>query len=213
MPTDRQACYDALVALAPRAALIPEALETMTPYFAQAEADRFELAPADAIDLREAASAIARATGLPADRVLTVSLAEPMPRPAWMARQEYDHVVMDTLVSSHVDRISRTIDPLVDAVFVRLGRNGIPFRRAFLDHLGNALWTSLENCVSDSLKIPLALPHGMRLWQVLFLYLGSAATADEETMRRFAPLVTLFSRAIPLGEKRDERGAWLVLAA
>src|SRR5512142_44887 len=114
MPTDRNACYEALVALAPRAALIPEAMVAVEPYFAQAEADCYELAPAERLDREAAGAAIALATGLPASRILPVSLAEPMPRPPWMARAEYDHVIADTLVSSHVDRIASAVDPKVD---------------------------------------------------------------------------------------------------
>lgn len=210
MPTNRHACYDACIALAPRPALIPEAFERLGPYFDQADADHYALCAADDLDLAEAADAIARASHCAVSRILPVSLAMPIPRPPWMAARQYDALVADGLICSFRDPLSPAISARAEAAKERLG---LPLWHAFTEHLGDALWTSLENCVPDALKVPLTLHHGMALWHRLFLYLASAASADAATMAELGPLVTLSARALPLGEKRDEPGTWLVLTA
>jgi hypothetical protein len=208
MPTDRAAFYDACIALAPRPALIPEAFERIAPYFDQADADMFALCEARDFDAREASDALTRASEASVRRIIPVSLSAPIAKPEWMAARHHDALVVDCLVSSVRDPLGQRIGQQAEDAKLRCG---MPFWHAFTRHLGDALWTSLENCVPDSYKVPLALHHGMAQWHRLFLYLASAATADAATMARLAPLVSLCARTLPLGEKRDEPGTWLVL--
>ncbi|HTM68463.1 MAG TPA: hypothetical protein VL426_04130 [Candidatus Binatia bacterium] len=210
MPVSRDALYDFLVANTPRPALVPEAMERLAPYFAQAEADQFVLCPAAELDHAEAVEAISRAVKRPVTGIVTVSLAEPVARPPWMGTRQYDLFVSETLLSSYRDLLAPALDERVEKLKMTLG---IPCWRAFIEHLGESLWTSLENCVPDSLKVPLSLHHGMALWHRLFLYVASAATADAATMAEVGPLVSLCAKALPLGEKLDEKGTWLVLVA
>lgn len=210
MPTDRTACYDAFVALAPRPALIPEAFELISPYFDQADADHFTLCAAHELDVDSAADALARAAGTPVTRVIPVSIANPLPRPSWMAMRHFDALVADGLISSCRDVLASRISPRAEDAKTKLG---MPLWHAFTGHLGDALWTSLENCVPDALKVPLTVHHGLSMWHRLFLYLASAASADPATMAEIGPLVSLSARSLPLGEKRDEPGTWLVLVA
>jgi len=210
MPVSRDALYEFLVANTPRPALVPEAMENLEPFFLQAEADEYALCTAADLDPEEAARAIALAAEIPVPRIVPVSLSVPMVRPDWLGSRQYDLLVHETLFSSYRDTLSPPINDRVEKLKLSLG---IPCWRAFIDHLGDSLYTSLENCVPYSLKVPLALHHGMALWNRLFLYVASAATADAATMRRIGPLVTLCAKALPLGEKFDEKGVWLVLTA
>lgn len=210
MPASRDALYEFLVSHAPRPALIPEAMERLEPFFLQAEADQFAFCSAEALDAAEASEAIALAIGEPVAKVIPVSLTAPLARPDWMGARQFDHLVSEALLMSYKDARLTAIDQEAEQLKLTLG---IPCWRAFIEHLGESLWTSLENCVPDSLKIPLSLHHGMALWYRLFLYLASAATADPATMRRVGPLVSLCAKALPLGEKMDEKRTWLVLVA
>lgn len=210
MPVSRQALYEFLVSHAPRPALVPEAMERLEPHFRQAESDQFALCPASELDVAQAADALALASGAPVARVIPVSLAAPVVRPDWMEGRRYDAFVADALLTSYKDVLSSRFDRRVEALKATLG---IPCWRAFIEHLGDGLWTSLENCIPDSLKVPLSLHHGMALWCRLFLFLASAATADAATMRETGPLVSLCARALPLGERIGEKGSWLVLVA
>lgn len=210
MTTVRDAYYEFLVSHAPRPANVPEAMERIDPFFAQAAADQYALVAADDLDLAEAAEAIRAAAKLEVTRVIPVSLASPLPRAPWLAARHYDAVVADMLLCSVRETVPRRIGERAEAAKDALG---IPFWRGFLAHLGDGLMTSLENTVPESLKVPLALTHGMALWHLLFLYLAAASTADAATMRELGPLVTMSAKAFLLGEKRDEPGVWLVLVA
>ena len=47
----------------------------------------------------------------------------------------------------------------------------------------------------------------------LLFFLNSFLNGDREELERMKPLVKLLPKAIPLGEKRDEPGPWVVLVA
>ena len=63
--------------------------------------------------------------------------------------------------------------------------------------LRDSLWTNLDTSLRDS----------------LFCFLGVTLIGDTETIQRLTPLIQLLPHAIPLGEKKEEPGTWLVLVA
>ena len=51
------------------------------------------------------------------------------------------------------------------------------------------------------------------LWASLFYFLGFTIAGKAEETKQLEPLVRLLPRCIPLGEKKDEPGVWLVVCA
>ena len=69
--------------------------------------------------------------------------------------------------------------------------------------LGASLEDSLEASLRDSLR--------GSLWASLFYFLGFTITKKSDEAKRLEPLVRLLPQCIPLGEKKDEPGVWLVV--
>lgn len=61
----------------------------------------------------------------------------------------------------------------------------------------HSLWDSLRASLVES----------------LFFYLGFTLAGDREKMGQLTPLIELLPHTLPLGEKKDEPGTWLVLCA
>lgn len=195
---DRKKLQEFLETNAQKPELIPPAMELIEPLFRIAEAGRYALAPADDVHLWKAVEAINLAAALPVNRIVPVSAAAPG---SWSDRRiddEFHDRLRDSLVGSLADSLKGD-----EELWVGLGLN-------YLATLGYILTESL----------PVSLRR-FGLWDGLLgslrvsprFLLGFAVAGNEEKVARLTPLMCLLPRAIPIGQKADEPGTWLVLFA
>lgn len=165
--------------------LVLGAFKELQPFFAKAETGVYDLFPASELVASEMAQAISLAIGKKVEKVIFVSEAHPFPKPEWMSQGAYENSLGDSLGGGS----------LGDS----LGGG----------NLESSLWRSLRDNFWGSLRDSL----GSSLWRSLFYFTGFALAGKKEEVARLTPLVKLLPKAIPLGEKKDEPGVWLVLVA
>ena len=186
-------------------------MQDLEPFFAIADAGVYVPAKATLGLWKEAKYAI-ECLGIPVTELIYVSWSDPLPeRPDWMSDEGYAHLQElarryiwgDTGDSFH-DRLtrlyyrqyisSRTNTPLRDELSQTIDRD-----------LNPVLRESLAQGLHDQLRMSFSL--------ALEFFLSFACAGQTTLVERLRPIVRLLPKAIPLGEKKDQPGKWLLLVA
>lgn len=195
-------------------ARVSEATEILEPLFRNNDQGAYPLARAEELDPAEVAQVIATATGRTVKRVVFVSREHPFPKPEWMSEKVYEAFYAHSFDGSLRDNswdilrdIFRDIGgSLWDSLWNSLGNNLWDNLRYIL---GGSLWDSLGDRLWGSFRSSI----GRSVGGSVFYYLGFSLLNDAVHIEQLAPFVRLLPRAIPLGEKADEPGIWIVLVA
>ena len=201
-------------------AMVPFAMERMEPFFLRAEAGKYDLRKGSAELAVHAKNAIAISTGTKVHKVILVSQADMLPmKPEWMSQDVYDKSLQASIGISIGTSLQASIGTnLGNRLWTNLGNR---LWTSIGTSLWNTLWTSLGTSLGNRLGTSLGNRLGNRLWTSigtsigtsLFYYLGSTLVDDQKKVDRLISLIELLPHAIPLGEKKDEPGTWLVLVA
>lgn len=194
---------------------VPEAMRLLEPFLLKAESGKYVLDEASELLAKSAEEAISMATDKEVTKAVLVSVKNPYPRPEWMCQKAHEASLRDSLGDSFRASLWAS------------------FRASLGDSFGASLWDSLRASpwvslwdsfraspwarLRDSLRASLGDSLGDNLWYSLkvslFYHLGYTVTGDREKVARLTPLLELLPHAIPLGEKADEPGVWIVLCA
>ncbi|MFH1098585.1 MAG: hypothetical protein V1723_01495 [Candidatus Uhrbacteria bacterium] len=202
-------------------ARVQEAMTLLKPFFRNAERGTYPLAKGEKLDLAEAARAIATATGRKVGRIVVVSREHPfpIPKPGWMTEEAYQDLLWEGFPV--LFWVSIVWDSQRPGKGLR-GNIGDVLDGSVEDDLWDnfvsSLWSRLARTLHDDLKGSFwDRIDESDLWRCLedglFYFLAFAFLDDDANIKRLTPLIRLFPRAIPLGEKRDESGTWIVLVA
>lgn len=112
----------------------------------------------------------------------------------------FEEKLKDVLYSSLIrDRLgSRLMDKLADRLIMSLRRS-----------LRDSPWVNHEDSYGTSFRLHIEVSISISL----FYYLGFALAGDKDSVQRLTPLINLLPHVLPIGEKKDKPGVWLVLAA
>ena len=192
--------------------LLSGALETVEPFFANADRGTYDLEPAAGIDRFRTAKILNFALGRPVGEVIAVSAASP--------RAE----IRQHLRKTGGDPLSRAVrSGLGDALRPRLGDerwNGLwaalteslrftAYRNYPWDRLYQSIASGLRGAVSN--EIANTLRTGV--WMSAFCHLGYAMIGDAAAVERMNPLMRLLPRHLPLVERQDKPASWIVLGS
>jgi len=215
-----------------RSRRIAAAMDDMWPLFDKTKTDRYRLARVKRRDQSRVADAIALATGKEVKRIEFVSLSKPPLKPDGMSQEAYETGVWHSLR----DGLATTLKECLDARF-KNGTEGINVDSPNMHSFSHRLHACLLECLSvifmDSLQEDLwpelrgGCCTGFRddvcCYLRVNLYFGLrdsvyyhdffALAGHWKDVRRLSPLVRLIPDFLPLGEKKDEPGTWLVFAA
>lgn len=215
-----------------RSRRIAAAMDDVWPLFDKAKTDRYRLARPRQRDQRTMADAIALATGKEVKRIEFVSLSKPPLKPDGMSQEAYETVVWHSLR----DGLATTLIECLDASF-RNGTKGIDVDSPKMHSFSHRLDACLLECIcfvfrgslERDLWPELRSGSGAKFREDVYDYLRYvlwyglslcvyyhdffALAGRWKNVRRLSPLVRLIGRFVPLGEKKDEPGTWLVFAA
>lgn len=168
----------------------------------------------------ETARVVGLATGRKVKSVMFLSASRPRTVTVWRSRASmptYEHQTSKTLVRQVRHSIFRRPiwrllmeDSAGD--FWRLV-GGTTCNELF-DALDRAVWKDLKDCFTWNTPIDAVRDELRACLRLSLMYLlGLVLIGDEKRFRRLLPLINLMPLVLPIGEKADQSGAWLVLAA
>jgi hypothetical protein len=199
-------------------ALIFDAMEHLDGLFRLTDSGRYNLAPASAIDGRKLSSAISLACGRPVNKLQLVSINRPFPNPTGLSAEQYAYELQPLIWEA----VKRALGPKFS---VFLGPRLAELRPALGPTVWDELWLNLNSAVLNELwqhlrsnlgigiddSVEIGLHDSIRA--SLTVFLGCAMAGNDVGMSRLKDLVMLLPKALPLGEKRNEPGTWIVLVA
>lgn len=168
----------------------------LEPVIATVEKGVYPLAPMAALDVVAVSRTIAGAIGRPVSGIAFVSASRPLVRPDWMTGESFEEM------SSRVDLRRNIGQPMAAALRAASEYEGeeLPFERT-----GSGLVADLHESLSKS--------RIASIGACVYFFGRAALAGDRPGMERLMRMVELLPHAVPLGEKRDEPGTWLVLCA
>lgn len=166
------------------------------PLIKRIEKGVYPLAPAHTIHAEHVAKAIEGAIGRPVSDVVFVSEACPLPKPEWMTEENYRHICR------HTDIRQNLRDTLASCLRERSEYDGddIPFAN---------IGVGLVADISESLSYSRLASIGA----CVFFFGRAVVFGDRGDLERLGKLLEILPHSIPLGEKKDQDGVWLVLCA
>lgn len=195
MSVDRECLKTFLLENGPDRAMIDIAMRHMEPFFVNAEGRQYELCPGTALKDEDVSRSIAQATGKDVKKIIFMSRKQPYPKPDWMAQEAHD---------TNLGACLR------DSLGISLGVSlEVRFWDSQLYSLDDILWY----CFKDSLWASLGASRWNSLVVCFSYYLGFTLAGDQKKADCLTLLIELLRHAIPIGEKKDEPGTWLVLCA
>lgn len=202
--------------------LLPVVTEIVRQYGRIARKKSFPLVTESELDHTEAANVIKLVTGEQVGRIQAVSVSAPYDCEPWLpgghpSEALHDNIdILEMLVQQSIEPkcglFSIVVDRFADEFWEALGE---PLADALLDEqIDEHLFPALQDCFFWDSPVDL---YGTDLWAnvrvPLFYLLGFMLVGDERRVGRFVPLMRFMQKAIPVGEKADEPGTWLVLVA
>lgn len=153
--------------------------------------------PQDGSDVRLAIAALTSAFGEAVQRVNMVSSGSFLPQPIWMDEETYDEI--RDIAWGHLceGALGPKVEQFLDSVF----KDKVDTDNDGVIELADVLNDIQLDSTNDVLR------------EVLLYYLSLAIVGDNESVARLTPLVELLPYHLPLGEKSEESGTWIVLTA
>lgn len=196
---------------------VPDVMELLEPFFRIAESGTYRLAPKGEKSVEEVVSAIALATGKNVTKVVFISKSNPL-----LESEEIQDVINRNGIWSYNDEgefedsLSSIYDEREMAKYPRtIDEADLP--DSLWDSFHNCLWDSLDEILRDSFRDALwdnpYSPLKSILRESLYYYMGFHLARKHKKMEQLYLLIQLLPRAIPLGQKKEEPGTWLVLVA
>lgn len=201
-----------------RPALAFDAMEHLDGLFRMTDGGLYRLASAAVIDGRRTALAITQACGRPVNRLQLVSIDRPFPCPAGMTGEEYacrlQPLIWEAVKKALGPKLGDFLGPRLTRLQPALGpvvshELWAALNTAFLNELWQHLRNTLAIGIDDSVEI--GLLESLRAGLTAFI--GYALAGQPAEMSRLKDLILLLPKALPLGEKKNEPGTWLVLVA
>lgn len=190
---------------------IPLAMRHLEPFFNKVESGTYDLANRSEICTADVLDALVTATGLDVRKVEVISDSDrpmgPIMPPAMMMRKREVRGIATRA----------TIEDYLWASYGSSFKDGLrastrrTLRRCIGMYFGRRLWWCIKEALSEDIFCG-SLPQSIIL-DSLLIYLGLVLADDKEEVARILPLIDILPRSIPLGEKKDEPGTWLVLCA
>lgn len=200
MSVDREQLKAFLLKSGKNRRLIGPAMKTMEPFFLQVESGVWDLKASAELSEKDLARAITLATGRKVKKIDFVSRERRWPYPIVEQEGFYEDDLYNRLFKGiGRRRWEKLWENLESHLILDLRKK----YRVNLFKLNRDLMSYLYGCT----RFQLILEDG------LFYFLAFRLAGDREMVKRFTPLIKLLPHAIPLGEKEDEPGTWLVLAA
>jgi len=168
----------------------------LEPVIATVEKGVYPLASRSSLDADAVAEVIAGAIGRPVRSVAFVSASRPLERPQWMTTEVFREMCR------RVDLRRNIGEPMADALRVAFKYEGeeLPF-----EETGAGIVADLHESLSNS--------RVASIGACIYFFGRAALAVDRRGMERLLRLVELLPKAVPLGEKKDAPGTWLVLCA
>jgi len=212
-------CFDG--SAMPFTEFLDEVMETLHPLCDIATTGIYPLMPAERVDHDRVTAAIVKATGRTVDRVVVASGSCPFPQPDWMsAAVHHDHRRMmfwDELFAS----VRRTVAE--DVALPLVGRYGVDYvanvRNTVNANLGEPLGVAVIRALGwgrdlgDAMLKRRISQLGIVQGGIIMPYVTAATLGDTAALEQLYPLVLLLSEILPIGERKDAPGVWIVLAA
>ena len=191
-------------------ALVKAAFPAVAPFFQIAADNAYRLRPGPEIDATEAHATVERLTDGAIAKIETVSFTEPFPKPDWMSLTAYARAFHAGLSGATTSNLSSILRETCE----------VDIRR----RLTPASWANFGSFLHSNLMDQLFKTFGRSfgamgelLWggvaRSLNCFFGFILLKDAAGIDRLTPLLCLLVKAIPLGEKRDQPGVWLILTA
>lgn len=203
--------------------LLPVVTEIILQYGRIARKKSFPLVTGSQLDHAEAANVIRLATGgEQVKHIQAVSVSAPYDCEPWLPGGHppealHDDIdILEMLVRQSIEPerglFEIVVDRFADEFWEALGE---PLADALLDgQIDEHLFSALRDRFFWDSPVDL---YGMYLWAnvrvPLFYLLGFMLVGDKRRVDSFVPLMRFMQKAIPVGEKADEPGTWLVLVA
>lgn len=214
---DRDALRQYLTEHAVNSDLVAPAMQLLEPLFQDAEAVSDCLLSAQVKPNREEVTkALSALAGKPV-KVAFFSWGTPFPKPEWMSERAYRERDNEALWEGLETSCAGSFKALLQDLLAAPEEVGVPMSEAFAEHLLNALMENLQlrleiDSEHRSDDEPQELLYAT-LWYTLFYFGSAVIMGDGATMEQMAPLMRLLPQAIPLAEKADKPGTWIVLTA
>lgn len=186
-------------------------LALLDPFVRKAESGTFDLKPARLLRSDDAIDALSAATGAPIARASFVSL------------DEGGHPLTGDARTSYWDAFARGLAVDVKGLLRRRNLSDLQERlgSAEADQLaeriwqtvGEPLWHSFEGNRWEVTGHPLRLIIRANLLESLVQHCGYVMLGDEARLATLRPLMRLMASTMPLGERNDDPGNWVVITA
>lgn len=193
----------------------------LEPFFKNAQAGNYPLAPASAELAREALAVLQSVFGQKAViKVIFISLSKPFPQPDWMTKEGYKAALSAHLLDNMWESLKHGLKISLSNYLIRTRFNnrdkiscGDNLVDSLWDNLIDSLWGNLWESIRNSLWDKFCPNIEDVLEDVIFYFLSSALANNTKEVEKLRPLVRLLPKTVPLGVKKGEPGTWLLLAA
>lgn len=186
-------------------------LALLDPFVRKAESGMYDLKPAGLLRSDDAIDALSAAIGAPIARASFVSL------------DDGGHPLMGDARASFWEAFARGLAADVKGLLWRRNMSDLQERlgRAETDQLaeriwltvGEPLWHSFEGNRWEVTGHSLRLIIRANLLESLVQYCGYAMLGDETRLATLRPLMRLMVSTMPLGERNDDPGNWVIITA
>lgn len=191
----------------------------LEPFWEIIERDEYRLAQAQDLDPEEVATAITRAVAAPVHRIAFCSLSSLWPQPDWMSK-----MVFAEAVSKRLNLARMMLDSVSRLSMMVLVSHTTPAEKLFHGHLSSKeMKRDLKETIEANYPIvkglfPSVLPDCRTEYNLLlpieatlWAYIHYALAHEWEMAEQVEPLLRLLSACVPYGERKDEKGTWIVL--
>lgn len=214
MSVNRQELRDFLAAniktQPPDQGALDAVMADLEPFFVMAETGKLTLKPEAELNSAEIAGTISAVIGKPVNEIVFASAAKPFPKPRWMTETKYQNYLEDIFEIS----LGTSFGAILEDNWIGLSRD---CHDAFTDALSIIINENLEDDLNPSLQSNFGNNLGESLGDSLmfsfFCYLWFFLIGNEEMTAKMLKLINLLPSAVPLKEKEDEPGTWIVLTA
>jgi hypothetical protein len=186
-------------------------LALLDPLVRKAETGMYDLEPAARLRSDDAIDALAAATGVPIARASFVSL------------RDGGHPLVGDARTSFWDAYARGLTRNVKGVLWRRNMSDLHERlgQSAADELGERiwqtvgepLWHSFEGNRWDETGQQLRLVVRANLLESLVQFCGYVMLGDETRLATLRPLIRLMASTMPVGERNDDPGNWVIITA
>lgn len=188
------------------------AFKTVEPLLTMAEDDQHRLWPADDLDPKRIALEISLAVGTEAKEVRFLSASRIARRPDLIPTGAYYALISRIYAKS----LAGLLPAPSDKKLTRRQEQWLEdiLRSDIWLELPQKIWRRHYSAIVDENNFAgLAIATVLNVYAALFRFLTFATLGDGRMAGRLEPLIKRLPKAVPIGEKADEPGVWLVLTA